>query len=107
MTKEDEGFENFTKCQLCDNVSAEGDVKVTDHCHITGKYRESANRHCSINDTFIIKIPATFHKNYDSHLIMPELVKYNFKMDQKKCMSFNISNKLISIDSSKFVILNS
>ena len=38
MTKEDhEDFENFSKCWVCDNVYADGDVKVKDHCHIHGK----------------------------------------------------------------------
>ena len=39
-TEDDEDFENSTKCQICD-VSVEGDVKVTDNCHITGKHRDS------------------------------------------------------------------
>ena len=41
MTKEDnEDFENSTKCWICDNDYIDTDVKVRDHCHITGKYRE-------------------------------------------------------------------
>ena len=47
MTKRDnEDFENATKCWICDNVCDDGDAKVRDHCHITGKYRGSA--HCKI-----------------------------------------------------------
>ena len=39
MTKEDDqDFENSNKCSKCDNVSVEGDGKVRDHCHMTGKY---------------------------------------------------------------------
>ena len=34
MTKEDN--EDF---EICDNDYIDGDVKVRDHCHITGKYR--------------------------------------------------------------------
>ena len=41
MIKEDnEDFENSTKCWICDNDYIDTDVKVRDHCHITGKYRE-------------------------------------------------------------------
>ena len=29
--EENEDFENFTKCWICDNVFVDGDVKVTDH----------------------------------------------------------------------------
>ena len=37
MTKEDdEDFENSTECWICDNTHV-NDVKVRDHCHITGK----------------------------------------------------------------------
>ena len=50
MTEEDnEGFENSTKCWTCDNSYVDDDVKVRDHCHITGKYRGSGHRDCNIN----------------------------------------------------------
>ena len=50
MTEEDnEGFENSTKCWNCDNSYVDDDVKVRDHCHITGKYRGSGHRDCNIN----------------------------------------------------------
>ena len=36
-TKEDnEDSENSTKCWVCDNDYIDTDVKVRDHCHITG-----------------------------------------------------------------------
>ena len=41
-------FENCTKCWVCDNGFLEGDVKVRDHCHITGKYRGSTHRDSNI-----------------------------------------------------------
>ena len=48
MTKEDkednENFKKSTKCCICNNDYVDGDVKVRDHCHITGKYRASAYR---------------------------------------------------------------
>ena len=47
MTKEDnKDFENSTKCWICDNSYTNGEVKVRDHSHITGKYRDSTNRDC-------------------------------------------------------------
>ena len=50
MTKKDnEGFENSTKCSNCDNDYIDNDVPKRDHCHITGKYRGSAHRDCNIN----------------------------------------------------------
>ena len=67
------------------NVYVEGDVKVRDHCHITGKYRGPAHRDCNIKVKFNHKTPIVFQnlKNYDSHLIMQELGKFDLKMDQK------------------------
>ena len=44
MTKKEiEDFKNSTKCWICDNDYIDTDVKVRDHCHITRKYRGSAN----------------------------------------------------------------
>ena len=73
MTKKDnEDSENSTKCQICDNDYIDGDVKVIDHCHITGKCRGSAHRACNMNVKLNHNISAVFHnlKNDDSHLIM-------------------------------------
>ena len=50
MTIEDnENSKNSTKYWICDNDYIDNDVKVRDHCHITGKYRASAHRGCNIN----------------------------------------------------------
>ena len=88
MTKRDnEYFENFIKYWICDNDYIEDDVKVRDHCHITRNYRSSVhrdcNRDCKINVKLNHKIPVVFHnlKNYDSHLIMQELTKFNVKIN--------------------------
>ena len=73
MTKEDnENFKNSAKCWICDNGYIDNDVKVRDHCHITGQYRASAHRDCNINLRLNQKIPVVFRnlKNYDSYLIM-------------------------------------
>ena len=42
-------FENSTKCWICDNDYIDNDVKVRDHCDITGKYSGSAHMDCNIN----------------------------------------------------------
>ena len=107
MTKEDnEGFKNSTKYCICDNDYIDKDVKVRDHCHITGKYRCSVHRDGNINLKLNHKIPIVFQnlKNYDSHLIMQELGKLNVEINVipnglEKYMSFTINNKLSFIDS--------
>ena len=55
-------------------------IMLRDHCHITEKYyRDSMESDYNINLKLKYKIPVVFHnvKNYDSHLIMQELGKFN------------------------------
>ena len=54
--KDDEDFENSSKCWICD---------------ITGNCRGSVHRYCNIKVKLNHKIPIVFHnlKNYDTHLI--------------------------------------
>ena len=109
MTKKDnEDSGNSTKCQICDNDYINGDVKVIDHCHITGKCRGSAHRDCNMNVKLNHNISAVFHnlKKDDSHLIMKELGKFDLKLNViqnglEKYMSFSTNNKLSFIDSFK------
>ena len=111
MTKNcDENFENSTKCWICNNLYVDGDVKIRAHCLITGKYRGSAHRDCNIKIKLNHTDPIIFHnlKNYNSHLIMQELGKFNFKINVipnglEKYMSINVNNKLIFIDSFQFL----
>ena len=67
------------KCWVCENVYVDGDVKVIYHCHITGKYRGYAHKDCNIKVKFNYKIPFVFQnfKNYDSHLIIQKLGKFD------------------------------
>ena len=78
MNKEDnEDFKNSIKCWICNNDYIDSDVKVRDHCHITGKYRDSEHRDCNINLKLNQNISIVFRylKNYDSHIIKQELGK--------------------------------
>ena len=43
MEEDNEDFENLTKRWICHSDYVDNDVKVRDHGHITGKYRDSAN----------------------------------------------------------------
>ena len=71
VTKEDKkDFENSTKCWICDSSSVDSEVKVRDHCHITGKYRGSANRDCNINVKFNHNIPIICHNQKNMILIL-------------------------------------
>ena len=57
MTKEDdEDFKSSTKSWIWDlSVYVGVDYKVRDHCHTTGKYRNSGYGGCNINVKLIHK----------------------------------------------------
>ena len=127
MTKEDEEeFKKAATCHICNKKYAEKDIRVRDHCHITGKYRGSAHQECNLKlriNPEEIKIPVIFHnlRGYDSHFIMQEIgaiVKNNtytkngkeIKMDinaipnnMEKYMAFMLGNHLTFIDSFQFM----
>ena len=90
----------------CDNNYIDNDVKLRDHCHVTGTYGGSAHKNCNINLKLNHKIPVVFYnlKRYDSHLIMLELSKFNLKINVipnglDKYMNFIFNNKVSFIDS--------
>ena len=53
IKKDNQDFENSTKCWICDKEDLNNDVKVRDRCHITGKYRGSAHRDYNINVKYL------------------------------------------------------
>ena len=44
-------------------MAMDKNVKVRDHCHITGKYRSSAHRNCNINLKLNQKVPVVFYNH--------------------------------------------
>ena len=127
MTEENEQeFKKAKECHICDKKYTEKDIRVRDHCHITGKYRGSAHQECNLKlriNPKEIKIPVIFHnlRGYDSHFIMQEIgaiVKNNtytkngkeMKMNinaipnnMEKYMAFMLGNHLTFIDSFQFM----
>ena len=111
MTEKDvQDFENSIKCWICDNAFVDGDVKVRDHCYITGKHRGSVYRDSSVKAELKHQVPLLFHnlKKYDYHLTIQELNILNFKVNVipnglEKYMSLKINNKLAFIDNVQFL----
>ena len=125
ITEDDEKeFQKANECHICNKKYNENDVRVRDHCHITGKYRGSAHQDCNLNFRITEKIPVIFHnlRGYDSHFIMQEIgeiVKehqYTNKKGEKcqmninaipnnmeKYMAFMLGNHLTFIDSFQFM----
>ena len=102
--KANELFERSNICWICSKL-IDGDNKVRDHYHITGKYRGASHWSCNINLIISKKVAVIFHnlKGYDSHLIFKELSKYDCKISGlEKYISFSV-NDLVFIDSMLFM----
>ena len=128
MRKDDEEkFKKAEECHICNKKYTDKDIRVRDHCHITGKYRGSAHQECNLKlrvNSEEVKIPVIFHnlRGYDSHFIMQEIgaiVKNHAYINKKgeKCqmninaipnnmekyMAFMLGNHLTVIDSFQFM----
>ena len=128
MTDNDElSFKLEQKCHICEESYKDKDIRVRDHCHITGKYRGSAHQECNLKlrlNPEEIKIPVIFHnlRGYDSHFIMQEIgaivKKHTYKNNKgeekqmiinaipnnmEKYMAFMLGNHLTFIDSFQFM----
>ena len=128
MTKENKAdFQKATKCNICDKPYKDKDIRVRDHCHITGKFRGSAHQDCNLKLQIkpeTIKIPVIFHnlRGYDSHFIMQqigEIAKKHTYTNKKgkekqmninaipnnmeKYMAFMLGNHLVFLDSFQFM----
>ena len=128
MTEDDEThFKLMDKCHFCGNKYTEKDMRVRDHCHITGKFRGSAHQECNLKLRIKpeeIKVPVIFHnlRGYDSHFIMQQIGEiakkhaYTNKKGEKqdldinaipnnmeKYMAFMLRKHLTFIDSFQFM----
>ena len=125
--KDEKKFQEADSCHICDKKYSDKDIRVRDHCHITGKFRGSAHDYCNLKlriDPAKIKIPVVFHnlRGYDSHFLMQnigEIVNRNSYTDKngderkmninaipnnmEKYMAFMLGNHLNFIDSFQFM----
>ena len=128
MTEDDEQcFRTMDGCHICGEKYTDKDVRIRDHCHITGKFRGSAHQECNLKLRIKpedIKIPVIFHnlRGYDSQFIMQQIGEiaknYAYKDKQgkeqplkinaipnnmEKYMAFMLGNHLTFIDSFQFM----
>ena len=94
-----------TRCYVCNCDFNAENRKVRDHCHVLGKYRGAACNMCNLAMKMIKTIPVIFHnlKGYDSHLLLPELGKFNKKIsiipnNMQTYMSFSVGHKTSYFD---------
>ena len=86
MIEEEEQFQSSNTCWICGKLVDDDDEKVSDHCHITRKFRGTAHWSFNIKKKLLKltkNVPVIFHnlKGYDSHLIFCELNKFDVKID--------------------------
>ena len=115
------------KCHICGEKYTDKDVRVRDHCHITGKFRGSAHQDCNLKLRIKpenLKIPVIFHnlRSYDSSFVMQQIgeIANNYAYKDKKgreqplninampnnmekYMAFMLGNHLTFIDSFQFM----
>ena len=49
MTENDElRFQQIDECHICSKKYTDKDVRVRDHCHVTGKFKGSAHQECNL-----------------------------------------------------------
>lgn len=78
LSKEEEKqFEETTFCHICkkDFDIEHSELRVRDHCHITGLFRGAAHRFCNLEYQNSRTIPIIMHNlsGYDSHLLIRKL----------------------------------
>ena len=100
LTREEQwDYDNAMVCGICEQPFTDIDIKVKDHCHITGKKRfGAAHSICNLNYKLPNFVPIVFHNlsGYDSHLFIKELCRYGDKIDviaqsKEKYVSFTKS----------------
>jgi len=62
-------------CNLCKNGFSVENHKVADHCHLSGKFRQTICNTCNLKLQTPNFVPCFFHNlsNYDAHFIVTEL----------------------------------
>ena len=80
--KDEEKLQSSSKCWLCKKLFTDEDKKVSDHNHITEKYRGQAHSNCNINFKLNKNVPMIFYnlRGYDGHLIMEEITQFRLEI---------------------------
>ena len=77
ITENENNYRNSEICWICSQKIIKD--KVSDHCHITGKFRGAAHKECNSKLRIPRKLPIIFHnlEVYDGHIIFKELNNFD------------------------------
>jgi len=84
LTEEEKtNFEKAAECWICKNPFEDGEKKVRDHWHYSGKFRGAAHNKCNLLFRKPKHVPVIFHNlsGYDSHLFIKNLGKTQGQID--------------------------
>jgi len=117
--EEKENFEKAAECWICKNPFEDGEKKVRDHYHYSGKFRGAAHNQCNLLFQKLKHVPVILHNlaGYDSHIFINSLGKTQGNIDcipnnEEKyiCFSKSVNDenshlkyKIRFIDSLKFM----
>ena len=114
---EEDTFKAAEVCHICGEQYEEKDVRVRDHCHVTGKYRGCAHQDCNLKlelNPNNVKILVIFHnrRGYDAHFIMQAIGKISKEQNlsincipnnRERYMAFMLGNNFVFLDSFQFM----
>ena len=115
--KDELDFKQAKECHICNRVYTNKDIRVRDHCPITGQYRGSAHQDCNLKLRINLKefkIAVIFHnlRGHDSHIILQEVgsIGKEHEMEincipnnMEKYMAFMLGKHLVFLDSFQFM----
>ena len=121
--EEEKDFQSAKVCHICEedlfvNEKTGQILKVRDHCHFTGEYRDAAHKECNLKSRKPLVLPVIFHnlQGYDSHLFIKQPAKVSGDLScipstEEKYISFSrkkgtllpIKFEIRFIDSFKFL----
>lgn len=114
---EEEMFKAAEVYHICGQQYTDKDIRVRDHCHVTGKYRGSVHQACNLKlrlNPNNVKIPKIFHnlRGYDAHFMMQEIGKIEKEKNlsincilnnMERYMAFMLGQHLVFNDSFQFM----
>ena len=93
---------------ICFKPFKEGNRKVRDHCHYSGKYRGAAHSLCNLQYKIPSYIFAVFHNlaGYDTHMFIKELAKHGYKTGVIATNTEDYISFLVNIEVDKYIDKN-